>query len=158
MRCPVCGNGLIHKNTKRGRLDQCEQCLGMWLDKASFNRYAVWLACEKELSKIADVSFKPRSAIGSSKIKEAIRTCPKCNIGLAKNNYAYDSNIIIDKCKQCDGIWVDAFEINEIAEHIKRDPRVEQIGEGLITNEALEGVERLEEFVKQAILVLGTFT
>jgi hypothetical protein len=129
----------------------------MWFDKANFTRYAVWLACEKKLSETVDIDFKPRNAIGSGKIREPNRICPKCSIGLAKNNYAYDSNIFIDKCKQCDGVWVDAFEINEIAEHIKRDPRVEEIGEGLITNEALESVEKLEAFVTQVILILGIF-
>ena len=154
MRCPVCGNGLVHKRTKRGELDHCEQCLGMWFDTANFNRYAVWLACEKKLRETVDINFKPRKVIGSDKIREPERVCPKCNIGLAKNNYAYDSNIIIDKCKQCDGVWVDALEIERIAEHIKRDPRVEEIGEGLVTNEALEDLDKIEAFV---LLVLRMF-
>ena len=88
MRCPVCGEGLIHKDTKRGKLDQCEQCFGMWFDKASFMRYAVWLACEKKLEEVSDMNFKPRKAVGSAEVKEMVRTCPKCMVGLAKNNYA----------------------------------------------------------------------
>jgi len=70
---------------------------------------------------------------------------------MKKVNYAYDSNIIIDRCTKCEGIWTDQGELKAIAKFIKEDPRVKAIGESLIAkNPAIpeaEGVEKLSSAV-----------
>ena len=70
----------------------------MWFDTANFRRYSVWRACELELNRDIDVNFKPRQVTSTLTMKEPVRICPVCLIGLSKINYGYDSNIIIDKC------------------------------------------------------------
>ena len=38
--------------------------------------------------------------------------CPKCGMKLIEINY---KNIEVDKCSGCDGIWLDAGELEEVA-------------------------------------------
>ena len=38
--------------------------------------------------------------------------CPKCGMQLIELDY---KNLKIDKCSECDGIWLDAGELEEIA-------------------------------------------
>jgi hypothetical protein len=39
--------------------------------------------------------------------------CPKCGSDLEEINY---ENVMIDKCKDCNGIWLDAGEIDLLTE------------------------------------------
>jgi Zn-finger nucleic acid-binding protein len=47
-------------------------------------------------------------------------------------NYAYDSNIYLDRCPACDGLWLDGGEIEQIARHVQVDPDVMIAGKGLL--------------------------
>lgn len=38
--------------------------------------------------------------------------CPKCGQGLIEINY---KEIIVDKCSHCDGVWLDAGELEQIS-------------------------------------------
>lgn len=38
--------------------------------------------------------------------------CPKCGMELSEIDY---KNIIVDKCLNCDGIWLDAGELESVA-------------------------------------------
>jgi Zn-finger nucleic acid-binding protein len=155
MFCPKCNNGLIFKKTKRGDIHQCEQCWGMWFDEANFGRYSVWLACEMELKKEIDLNFRQREVTKVYDIKEAFHLCPQCQTAMAKVNYFYDSNIIIDKCKSCKGIWTDSGEIGLIAKHIKRDPRVEAIYDEYFRNKVLEEIISIEATVNMILMAIG---
>ncbi len=42
--------------------------------------------------------------------------CPKCGMELIEIDY---KKILIDKCSHCDGIWLDAGELEEIADDDK---------------------------------------
>ena len=61
--------------------------------------------------------------------------CPDCGIVIKKLNYAADSNVFIDKCGECGGVWTDKGELMAIAEYIKGDPRSARIGEAIIESD-----------------------
>lgn len=44
--------------------------------------------------------------------------CPKCGMELIEINY---KNIAVDKCSSCEGIWLDAGELEAISELEKRN-------------------------------------
>lgn len=54
---------------------------------------------------VVDMFFK-------KKIKENLLKCPRCNIKMEKLK---KGNVIIDKCKRCKGMWLDAGEIEKLA-------------------------------------------
>ena len=70
-----------------------------------------------------DHSITPFHPANKPDESEMIRACPKCMMAMKKVNYAYDSNIIIDRCEKCAGIWTDKGELIAIAKFVKNDPR-----------------------------------
>ena len=116
----------------------CSECGGIWFDKHKLKWAANQLAITEKIDpNELRVLFKKRTVVKPDK-SEPIRTCPKCTLAMKKVNYAYDSNIIIDRCTKCEGIWTDKGEIKAIAKFIKEDPRVKAIGESLIAKDPLE--------------------
>ena len=83
--------------------------------------------------------------------------CPDCRKPLREFNYAYDSNIFLDRCDTCQGIWMDKNEIMQIAQHIQYDPDAEAAGRAILNmgKEPLEGCETRVNIVLQvAALIL----
>ena len=69
-------------------------------------------------------------------------------------NFAYDSNIFLDKCPRCGGIWTDAGEILKVAEHLKMDPRVYEVG-WYLTNEddVTRDIRRVKTFMQIVYII-----
>jgi len=63
-----------------------------------------------------------KKLINADKAKELQRKCPRCHVDMSLRNYSYDSNIIIDKCPSCQGIWTDKGEMQAVARYVKRNP------------------------------------
>ena len=97
--------------------------------------------------------FKPRKVEPGEKASTA-RQCPQCGAPMREFNYAYDSNVFLDRCPKCDGIWADSGEIRRIAQHLKIDPEVDAIGRGLIAPGAEEAVQQDIEKVTMVLRVL----
>lgn len=62
-------------------------------------------------------------------------------------NYSYDSNVFLDKCPDCGGVWTDGGEARLIAGYLKENPQATAIGRELAeitstgeTEEDVEGV------------------
>lgn len=62
-------------------------------------------------------------------------------------NYAYDSNIILDKCTKCQVIWADKGEIIKIGQYVKGNPTLERLGVALADREAERA--RYQDMVEQ---------
>lgn len=110
MDCPKCKVELQPTMAKGVGIDYCPKCKGLWLEKNELKRL--------------DKAFK-------SKIKApfdapaSIRNCPECQ------EYGYmvtfnfpETDIPIDMCKQCDGIWLDVGEFKAIKR--ATSPQVEE--------------------------------
>lgn len=84
---------------------------------------------EKEEEYFARVEFERRKKIEEEKQKNLVEEekqrlkelhymrCPKCGQKLIEVNYI---NINIDKCSHCDGVWLDAGELEQISNLGKR--------------------------------------
>ena len=57
---------------------------------------------------------KMRSKISSEGLAAGALNCPKCDGKLVETNF---ENIKIDVCNQCTGVWLDAGELAQIANH-----------------------------------------
>jgi len=53
------------------------------------------------------------TVVGQEKLGGAL-ACPKCNVAMKSFNYAYTSGVIIDKCPECGGIWLDKDELEHV--------------------------------------------
>jgi Zn-finger nucleic acid-binding protein len=94
-------------------IETCDRCGGEWLDPNELKsivsaREKRWNAQELEDLKSA--------AIQGVKLDEVDEDllCPNCSEPMDPINYAGDSGVILDKCTVCDGIWLDADEIEKV--------------------------------------------
>lgn len=157
MRCPDCGNSLMHSQTDRGNLHLCDQCFGMWFDRAGFHQYSLSLACEQKLSGNNTANLQSKALPGLGKMLDISRTCPQCNRQLKKTNFAYNSKIVIEKCVSCKGIWTNDIEMKKIVRHIQNDPDVEQICQRMQNCRAMNEIENIKEIIETIKKELGSW-
>jgi membrane associated rhomboid family serine protease/Zn-finger nucleic acid-binding protein len=149
MRCPVCSSELRSVKSKSEIIDVCPGCNGIWSDAGEFVNLVSQLAKSEEITPEIPQLFKPRQVQPAGKIEEEPRMCPRCNAEMRKLNYAYDSNVFLDKCPNCGGIWTDAGEVRRIARYLKHNPETVAFGESLIkTDQALEDLGELAKTIK----------
>ena len=110
MKCLRCSAELKAKTYEGVEIDQCPKCHGTWLD-------------DKELGKIVqaqDSKFSPeiihetmvRAFEGvPAEERRTLDPCLKCGKAMVAVNYQYGSGVIIDRCNDGHGIWLDAHEL-----------------------------------------------
>jgi Zn-finger nucleic acid-binding protein len=87
----------------------------------------------KEHNEIPYAKIKSRKKPGSAdSISEPSRTCPRCSQPMTKFNYAYDSNILLDKCASCEGLWAEAEELYRLAVFKRGNPKLDALGKALV--------------------------
>lgn len=114
MKCPNCDNSLTTMTYEGIRLETCPGCEGEWLDDAEL----------KHVTQAREVRFDPqeqRAIAEATKIKGVILEdvdrdliCPKCGGQTDPINYGGNTGLIIDRCADCHGIWLDGGELEKI--------------------------------------------
>lgn len=67
----------------------------------------------ERLKKIEEEKHRNLAAEEKKKLKELHHMrCPKCGMELVAINY---KNIEIDKCSECEGVWLDAGELEAVS-------------------------------------------
>lgn len=143
MNCPKCKTQKLSEKMRVGdvMINWCLFCGGLW-----FERDELRLAKDKKVkdAEWVDVELKDGSMdwfqfeLWKNKIEfkaaKDIKLCPCCETPLYKVNYG-DSDIEIDVCGICGGIWLDRGEFRKIIEYVKNK----------------EGYELLNNYVKNLI-------
>ena len=114
MQCPRDGAALV-RETYEGDVvvDRCTTCAGMWLDTGELkdiqepieNDYSHQL---KQINVVASAY-----ALARQKVLPNI-DCPQCGSALYPREYAFCSQILIDRCAECRGVWLDAGELQAL--------------------------------------------
>jgi len=102
MKCPVCYERLRHMMIKNTIIDYCPCCNGIWFDKDEvllFSHNPENL--EIELGK------------GLKNIYPSERICPRCGSSMSEGELL-SSELLIDECTNCHGLWFDANELNQL--------------------------------------------
>ena len=116
MICPKCKTDLHeisfslrrHK-ASRGKpisfhVDQCFTCNGFWFDANELEKYL-----EYELQILNSPAIEPSKM---QKLDAMPGDCPRCTIPMEKIPAGSNRDIIMDRCPQCAGIWLDSCEID----------------------------------------------
>lgn len=132
MECPSCNFHLTRCKYYGIDVDVCRNCSGTW-----FHPDGKMKACIKSLLKhrndIPDAQMESHKEIMSiDHLSEPLKLCPHCNEPMIKINYAYDSNIILDKCTSCHAIWTDKEELHQLATYTKGNPQFETLGKAIM--------------------------
>ncbi|SMF22686.1 zf-TFIIB domain-containing protein [Pseudobacteriovorax antillogorgiicola] len=110
MKCPNCGESLQAQSYENTEIDVCRTCSGVWLDEGEIT--AIINSVEETFS--AEETDRALAARGLDHREPSPIKCPKCQDQLKIVHYVYDSGVIIDRCPQKHGIWLDAGEIEKI--------------------------------------------
>jgi len=139
MFCPRCLTNskevLLQNMVLEGiELDVCSSCGGIWFDKQEL---ASAISLDKQsvdsfYNKLNSLKLENKSEneiVSSEDNEDFVLKCPRCNTEMSKYKYMYTSNIYIDSCDRCEGIWLDSKEllniINYLEEASKVDPEKE---------------------------------
>lgn len=92
----------------------CSLCGGMWLDKGELEEIEEIIGHDyrAELSRIPDFignAFEMARQLNSRNIP-----CPACGAITESTEYAYCSQVVIDRCPECGGVWLDKGELEAI--------------------------------------------
>ena len=104
LHCPACGANLQPCDLGQVEVDECTTCNGLWLDHG-------------ELEQLADLKQLPPRLLSVRKINkmalrpEGTRPCPRCSKILVGTLV---KGVRLDLCADCQGMWLDQGELNEI--------------------------------------------
>lgn len=105
--CPRCGSGLTPRVFGSVTIDECDSCGGHWYDAGELARI-------RELSPAERPHDRPGVAPRWVDSKHDAMQCPRCRKGLQNERYAYSSDLVLDRCPTCNGMWVDSGELDRM--------------------------------------------
>ena len=109
-------------------LDRCESCGGFWFDDGEVSALAPHLARDAGVPDL-DLNIvheKPKVVQ-----RDEERICPRCSLAMRTFNYCYNSNIMLDRCSGCGGVWMDGGELEEVISYVKGNPTLNKLSEAI---------------------------
>lgn len=106
---PVTGQDMAEREFLGVEVDVCPATGGIWLDPGELGRLI--RAAPGEL-KAVDDAVKPE---GQPPQPHTSRRCPVCRIPLYRYRYLQTSEIVLDGCEECGGVFVEDGELGAIA-------------------------------------------
>jgi len=106
IKCPQCPEAkLLTRDFQDTPVDVCENCGGLWLDKGELNKIAHPIQ--------GDLEFCSHEHFDGKNLTELL--CPNCNgEKLLKVKFIEFTDITLDHCPKCDGIWLGKGELDAI--------------------------------------------
>ncbi len=131
MNCPVCNIPLKNVQYEDYSVDICIKCKGIWLDKGELQQVVNELISKNKVDyQTVKEAYRNKPMI-CKREEMPIRICLKCNIEMGTFNYYSDSDVFLDKCSSCGGIWADKNEIDQVARYIKGNSQMDKYAEAL---------------------------
>ena len=121
MKCPIDQRELAPRNYESGIvIDGCPECHGVWLQQGELERIqeSVERDYSDELQAIRD-TIATAYAMARDR-QDAERHCPNCDAVLHRREYGYASQILIDACAKCRGVWLDRGELQALEVFFER--------------------------------------
>lgn len=114
MDCPIDGIRM-RKRAYEGSIevDACTTCDGIWLDKGELEQIqkTVERDYHDELGELPKYAGKAYALARGAHEERALR-CPSCDDEeLVEKEHGYCSQIMVDVCPGCGGVWLDAGEL-----------------------------------------------
>jgi uncharacterized protein len=116
MNCPKCDGKLEPKTFKKVRIEECSKCGGLWFDQDELKRAKD--STDEDLAWLDFDIFEEKQNKYSK--SESHRICPKDSTKLNKLTYAH-SNVSIDTCPHCHGIFLDKDEFENIIKFLENE-------------------------------------
>jgi Zn-finger nucleic acid-binding protein len=114
MQCPRCqSQNFIESQYEKVLIDTCQDCHGVWLDEGEINQ--IIQNKEKQFSTELVKSTIIEAFSGIPAIERStVMPCPKCAAHMNPVNYAISSGVIVDRCPNNHGLWLDKLELEKV--------------------------------------------
>lgn len=100
MKCPR-DDSTLQTITRSGQeLDLCPSCSGLWCEA---NELARLVGTPDDLPPTEDL-----------KVDGLRATCPACDVSMTRRYYSQARFVMVDRCPDCRGIWLDDSELCDI--------------------------------------------
>jgi Zn-finger nucleic acid-binding protein len=116
MKCPKCDGKLEPKTFKKVRIDECDNCGGLWFDRDELKRAKD--STDEELAWLDFDIFEEKE--NKYHKSESSKLCPKDEAHLNKLTYSH-SSVSIDACPVCHGIFLEKDEFENIIKFLENE-------------------------------------
>jgi Zn-finger nucleic acid-binding protein len=116
MKCPVCKTETLGEIALMENLPahQCAKCEGVFLPA---NAYMLWKRAQGQ-----EHPQKPSSSpIDPSWDSTVLKLCANCGRIMARYKILPDENLYLDRCRNCNGVWLDKYEWDALVERNLHD-------------------------------------
>ena len=126
MKCPICKSVLLRRTVAGNEMYFCSRKHGISINVDCLGDVIRSLASQSETpnAEIKDVFHLS----GPERAVDENRICPECNQKMKTFNYAYNSNIFLDRCYECGNVWIDAEEFSTLISYVKGNPKIDNLG------------------------------
>lgn len=141
--CPECRTPLKSFAFHEVVLDECPDCGGVWFDDGELKRCQA--GGTMSLVEIED-EILPAVNIHVEEDDQG-RLCPGCNLRLTTYRYLYTSDILLDECEKCFGVWVQDGELQKMADFLdgeKAPANLDALRQARTRAQAVGLVEKLQ--------------
>lgn len=122
MKCPHDATELTKRIYEADiEIDECSQCHGIWLEKGELEQIqeTVQKDHREELKKIPNRAVKAYQLAREERGSEPLH-CPHCDVPMHAKEYGYCSQIEVDVCIECQGIWLERGELQALEVFFER--------------------------------------
>lgn len=130
MNCPTCKSELSPYSCGGETIDVCPECNGIWFDPSELSPVAQSLIKEGK-ARDQDVGAALGAKVEAAGEYEEEKQCPRCSVPTQVFNYAYSSNVFLNRCPSCSGIWSDSGELERVAQFLQGSPAVNRYADAL---------------------------
>jgi Zn-finger nucleic acid-binding protein len=98
-------------------IDRCDTCGGVWLDDGEMRK--VEMAARARVAAGGDAALAAllqRTYARARREERAPISCPRCNEELFEREWGFRSQVMVDVCIECQGVWLDADELEQLEE------------------------------------------
>jgi hypothetical protein len=144
MNCPRCHSALNAVEYDGELVQVCSQCKGEWLASGELEKIVQHhdeVFTPEELASVPGVN---KDVFTAEKDDHDELNCPECGVQMEHFNYGDTSGVILHKCTQCNGIWMDKDELKMVEELV--DGWKARLGQDLATyGPVLQKIQMKEE-------------
>jgi Zn-finger nucleic acid-binding protein len=117
MKCPRCSSVLSPVEYDGVKIEVCPGCKGEWLYAGELQKIIEYHDEVFTSEEIASLDAVNKEIFTAEKDDHDDLSCPCCeNVPMEHFNYGDTSGIILHKCTECDGIWMDKDELKKVEE------------------------------------------
>ncbi len=117
MNCPRCNSVLQSVAYDGQKVEVCSGCKGEWLFAGELQKIVEHHDEVFTPEEIASLDAVNKEIFTAEKDDKDELNCPACgDVQMEHFNYGDTSGIILHKCTECDGIWMDKDELIKIEE------------------------------------------